>query len=87
MRSEAPTTLVEAAILAVTGSSIRDSNKPNINGGKVAPSGTETVDTNGIGVNVTENLPAAATNTIVITVPAAKAAGSKLFGRLQATVP
>ncbi|MEI6676134.1 MAG: autotransporter-associated beta strand repeat-containing protein [Verrucomicrobiota bacterium] len=39
------------------------------------------------GVNVTVSTLDAATDTIVITVPAAKAAGGKLFGRLAATVP
>jgi hypothetical protein len=37
--------------------------------------------------NIAENTPDAATDDIVITVPAAKAAGGKLFERLHATLP
>ena len=39
-----------------------------------------------MGVAVTENSPDADTDTIVITVPLAKAVGGKLFGRLGAAV-
>ena len=41
----------------------------------------------GVVVSVTENSPDSATDTIVITVPTAKAAGVKLFGLLRGTVP
>ena len=43
--------------------------------------------TTGVTINIAENIPDAATDNIVITVPVAKAAGGKLFGRLHATVP
>jgi autotransporter-associated beta strand protein len=44
--------------------------------------------TNGVTVDITENNPDNATDTILITVPAAKATGGgKLFGRLRAIVP
>jgi hypothetical protein len=50
--------------------------------------GTDSSSTGGVGVLVNKGTPDAATDTIVITVPATKAAGGgKLFGRLQATVP
>ncbi len=43
--------------------------------------------TSGVSVDVTENSPDAATDTILITVPVAKAVGGRLFGRLLVTVP
>ncbi|MCP5545604.1 MAG: autotransporter-associated beta strand repeat-containing protein [Akkermansiaceae bacterium] len=43
--------------------------------------------TDGVIVDVTEDDPDADTDTIVITVPAAKAPGGKLFGRLEAVKP
>ena len=49
--------------------------------------GATSATTAGVIVNVVEDSPDAATDTITITVPAAKASGGKLFGRLQATVP
>lgn len=48
------------------------------------PIGTVDSTTDTITVDVTEDDPDADTDTIVITVPAAKAAGGKLFGRLKA---
>jgi len=52
------------------------------------PVGAVSSTSGGVAVAVTENNPDAATDTIVITVPAAKAAGGgKLFDRLHATVP
>ncbi len=51
------------------------------------PVGTVSNTSDGVVVNVTENTPDSATDTIVITVPAIKAAGGKLFGRLNATAP
>ena len=51
------------------------------------PVGATSSTTNGVGVVVTEDSPDAATDTIVITVPAANAPNGKLFGRLRATVP
>ena len=49
--------------------------------------GATSATTAGVIVNVVEDSSDAATDTITITVPAAKASGGKLFGRLQATVP
>ena len=49
------------------------------------PIGAASSTTGGIDVAITKY--DATTDTIVITVPAAKAAGGKLFGRLQAVVP
>ena len=43
--------------------------------------------TSGVSVDVTENSPDAATDTILITVPVVKAVGGRLFGRLLVTVP
>ena len=51
------------------------------------PVGAVSSTTAGVGVSVTENSPDSATDTIVITVPAAKAAGGKLLGLLRGTVP
>ncbi|MEI6674866.1 MAG: autotransporter-associated beta strand repeat-containing protein [Verrucomicrobiota bacterium] len=55
------------------------------------PVGAVNSTINGVTVDVAGNSPDAATDLIVITVPATKAAGGKLFGRLgvaiQATVP
>ena len=51
------------------------------------PVGATSSATGGVGVSITENSPDSATDTIVITVPAAKAAGGKLFGLLRGTVP
>ncbi len=51
------------------------------------PVGGVSSSSDGVNVAVTENSPDADTDLIVITVPAAKAAGGKLFGRLGATVP
>ena len=51
------------------------------------PVGATSSATGGVGVAVTENSPDTATDTIVITVSAAKAAGGKLFGLLRGTVP
>ena len=48
------------------------------------PVGAADSTTDTITVDVTEDSPDADTDTIVITVPAAKAAGGKLFGRLKA---
>jgi hypothetical protein len=48
--------------------------------------GSTSATTDGIVVNVAANTPDSATNTVIITVPAAKAAGKKLYGRLQAYV-
>ena len=48
------------------------------------PVGAADSTTDTIAVDVTEDLPDADTDTIVITVPAAKAAGGKVFGRLRA---
>ena len=50
----------------------------------VVPSAAGTTTINGVEVAVTDGSP---NDTIVITVPAAKAAGNKLFGRLQVSVP
>ncbi len=50
----------------------------------VVPTGTGTTTSNGVGVAITDSSPK---DTIIITVPAAKAAGHKLFGRLQVAVP
>ena len=47
--------------------------------------GAVSSSTNGINVAITSY--DAATDTIVITVPVAKAAGGRLFGRLHAAVP
>ena len=47
-------------------------------------SGTPGVD---VTVDVTTGVPDAATDTVVVTVPAFKAAGGKVFGRLHVTVP
>ena len=47
--------------------------------------GAGSSSTDGIGVAVSSH--DVDTDTIVITVPAAKAAGGRLFGRLQAVVP
>jgi Carbohydrate esterase, sialic acid-specific acetylesterase len=41
----------------------------------------------GVTIGVVEDAPDAATDDIVITVPISKAAGGRIFGRLQATVP
>ncbi len=49
--------------------------------------GATSATTNGVTVTVAEDSPDAATDTITITVPASKASGGKLFGRLQATAP
>ena len=51
------------------------------------PVGAVDSTTGGVTVKVTENSPDLETDTIVITVPVAKAAGGRLFGRLRATVP
>ncbi len=51
------------------------------------PVGAVSSTVNGIVINVVEDSPDPATDLIVITVPAAKAAGGKLFGRLNATAP
>jgi hypothetical protein len=48
------------------------------------PIGADDSTTNTVTVDVTEDVPNVDTDTIVITVPAAKAAGGKLFGRLKA---
>jgi autotransporter-associated beta strand protein len=48
------------------------------------PVGASSSVTNGVTVNITQGVPDSQTDTIVITVPAAKAAGGKLFGRLKA---
>jgi hypothetical protein len=48
------------------------------------PVGAVDSTTDTITVVVTEDTPDADTDTIVITVPAAKAVGGKLFGRLKA---
>jgi fibronectin-binding autotransporter adhesin len=48
------------------------------------PVGATDSTTDTITVDVTEDAPDADTDTIVITIPAAKAAGGKLFGRLSA---
>jgi autotransporter-associated beta strand protein len=48
------------------------------------PVGASSSATNGVTVNITQGVPDSQTDTIVITVPAAKAAGGKLFGRLKA---
>jgi hypothetical protein len=42
--------------------------------------------TDGVVINIAANTPNAATDTVTIKVPAAKAAGKKLYGRLQAYV-
>jgi len=52
--------------------------------GTTSSSGTPGID---VMVAVTSGVPDAATDTIVITVPAVKAAGGKVFGRLHVTVP
>jgi autotransporter-associated beta strand protein len=49
--------------------------------------GATSATANGVTVTVVEDSPDAATDTITITVPASKASGGKLFGRLQATAP
>lgn len=49
------------------------------------PVGTADSTTDTIVVDVTEDSPDADTDSVVITVPAAKSAGGKLFGRLKAT--
>ena len=48
------------------------------------PVGTSSSVTNGVNVAITQGVPDALTDTVVITVPAAKAVGGKLFGRLKA---
>jgi len=48
------------------------------------PVGAGSSATNGVTVAITQGVPDSQTDTIVITVPAAKAAGGKLFGRLKA---
>ena len=48
------------------------------------PVGTASSVTNGVNVAITQGVPDSLTDTVVITVPAAKAAGGKLFGRLKA---
>ncbi len=49
------------------------------------PVGAEDSSTAGITVDVTENSPDADTDTIIITVPASKAMGGRIFGRLKAS--
>lgn len=49
------------------------------------PVGASDSTSDGIVVDVTEDSPDADTDTIVVTVPAARAAGGKLFGRLMAS--
>lgn len=48
------------------------------------PVGPSSSITDGVNVAITPGVPGSLTDTIVITVPAAKAAGGKLFGRLKA---
>ena len=55
---------------------------PTANDVVVPDSGTTTI--NDVKVAITDGSPK---DTIVITVPAAKAAGGKLFGRIHASVP
>ena len=52
--------------------------------GTTSSSGTPGVD---VRVAVTSGVPDAATDTVIITVPAVKAAGGKVFGRLHVAVP
>jgi hypothetical protein len=61
-----------------------DLNFPTANN---VPVGAVDSVTDGITVDVNEDSPDAATDTIVITVPAAKAVNGKLLGRLSALVP
>jgi Carbohydrate esterase, sialic acid-specific acetylesterase len=51
------------------------------------PVGAVGATVSGLVMTVAENTPDAVTDDIVITVPASKSAGGKLFGRLRATVP
>lgn len=56
-------------------------------GANDVPVGAVSSTTGGVAVDFTKGSPDVDTDTIVITVPAAKAAGGKVFGRLRATVP
>ena len=51
------------------------------------PVGSVSSSTGGVAVNVAANLPDADTDSIVVTVPAADAAGGQLYGRLKVAVP